>query len=179
MGHSAGCHLVTLLALDPRYLAGVGLRPGVLRGVVAWSGGAYDLVAKVKAGGTYGPYINRRSAIRRPPGATPRRWPTSATPSRCRRFLFVSVVDSGKTDSKLAAEKLAGLIRDAEGPGDDQAARGPDPLDRQCPARRPRRHRPAAILLDFVREATGTCLSPAKAGTIPARHDSVPASERS
>ena len=59
MGHSAGCHLVTLLALDPRYLAGVGLHPSDLRGVVAWSGGAYDLVAKVKAGGTYGPYIKQ------------------------------------------------------------------------------------------------------------------------
>ena len=30
MGHSAGCHLVTLLALDPRYLAGVKLRPNQL-----------------------------------------------------------------------------------------------------------------------------------------------------
>src|SRR5580704_10634386 len=27
MGHSAGCHLVTLVALDPRYLAKAGLRP--------------------------------------------------------------------------------------------------------------------------------------------------------
>ena len=59
MGHSAGCHLVTLLALDPRYLAGVGLRPGDLRGVVAWSGGAYDRVEKVKAGGMYPPYIRK------------------------------------------------------------------------------------------------------------------------
>jgi len=47
MGHSCGCHLVTLLALDPRWLAGVKLSPDDLRGVVAWSGGAYDLVAKV------------------------------------------------------------------------------------------------------------------------------------
>ena len=59
MGHSAGCHLVTLLALDPRYLAGVGLRPSDLCGVVAWSGGAYDLVAKVKAGGSYAAYIRQ------------------------------------------------------------------------------------------------------------------------
>ena len=59
MGHSAGCHLAALLALDPRYLAAVGLRPADLCGVVAWSGGAYDLVEKVKAGGTYGPYIRK------------------------------------------------------------------------------------------------------------------------
>ena len=59
MGHSAGCHLVTLLALDPRYLAAVKLRPADLCGVVAWSGGAYDLVEKVKAGGMYPPYIRK------------------------------------------------------------------------------------------------------------------------
>src|SRR5262245_19694815 len=59
MGHSAGCHLVTLVTLDPRYLAGVQLRPTDLRGVVAWSGGAYDLVAKVKAGGSYAGHIKK------------------------------------------------------------------------------------------------------------------------
>jgi prepilin-type N-terminal cleavage/methylation domain-containing protein len=57
MGHSAGCHLVTLVALDPKYLAGVRLTPADLRGVVAWSGGAYDLVAKVAEGGSYKEHI--------------------------------------------------------------------------------------------------------------------------
>lgn len=37
MGHSAGCHLVTLVSLDPRYLKAVGLQPSNLRGVIAWS----------------------------------------------------------------------------------------------------------------------------------------------
>lgn len=60
MGHSAGCHLVTLVSLDPRYLQAVGLRPANLRGVIAWSGGAYDLVQLVKKSsnaGSYGGYI--------------------------------------------------------------------------------------------------------------------------
>ena len=53
MGHSAGCHLVLLTALDPRPLAGVGLKPSDLAGVISWSGGAFDLVEKVKQGGLY------------------------------------------------------------------------------------------------------------------------------
>ncbi|MEZ5975203.1 MAG: alpha/beta hydrolase [Planctomycetota bacterium] len=40
MGHSAGCHIASMVGLDPRPLAKVGLTPGVLRGVVCWSGGA-------------------------------------------------------------------------------------------------------------------------------------------
>src|SRR5262245_18895750 len=40
MGHSAGCHLVVLTTIDPKYLAGVKLSAGDLRGVVAWSGGS-------------------------------------------------------------------------------------------------------------------------------------------
>ncbi len=115
MGHSAGCHLVTLLALDPRYLAKVKLRPSDLRGVVAWSGGAYDLVAKVKAGGMYGPYI--KNAF----GDSEAAWRDASPMAHVGDFkplppfLFISVVDRGKTTSKLAAEKLAGLIRAAKG----------------------------------------------------------------
>src|SRR6185437_4076620 len=41
MGHSAGCHLVTLICLDPKYLKAVKLKPSDLRGCVAWSGGAF------------------------------------------------------------------------------------------------------------------------------------------
>ena len=57
MGHSAGCHLVTLATLDPRILARVGMKPSDLAGVVSWSGGAFDLVDKVKSGGMYATYI--------------------------------------------------------------------------------------------------------------------------
>ena len=37
LGHSAGAHIVTLLALDPRYLAAQGLEPSLLAGVDALS----------------------------------------------------------------------------------------------------------------------------------------------
>jgi arylformamidase len=58
MGHSAGCHLVTLVSLDPDPLAKVGMKASDLRGVIAWSGGMYDLVARAKGGGMYPPFIN-------------------------------------------------------------------------------------------------------------------------
>jgi acetyl esterase/lipase len=153
MGHSAGCHLVTLLALDPRYLAGVKLRPSDLRGVVAWSGGAYDLVAKVKAGGTYGPYI--KSAF----GDSQAAW-RDASPvahvgdaKSLPPFLFISVVDRGKTDSKLAAENLAQLIRNAKGQAKTKLIEGRTHMTVNALLGAPD-DTTGAILLDFVREAT-------------------------
>jgi acetyl esterase/lipase len=151
MGHSAGCHLVTLLALDPRYLAGVGLRPGDLRGVVAWSGGAYDLVAKVKAGGMYGPYIKQAFGDSEDAwhDASPVAHVGDATPMP--PFLFVSFQKGN--DSNLAAEKLAGLIKTKGGRADTRILEGrthfsanhligaPDDIT-------------GALLLNFVREVT-------------------------
>jgi acetyl esterase/lipase len=153
MGHSAGCHLVTLLALDPRYLADVGLRPSDLRGVVAWSGGAYDLVAKVKAGGTYGPYIKQafgdsEAAWR---DASPMAHVGDAKPMP--PFLFISVVDKGKTDSKLAAEKLAGLIRDAKGQATTKVLENRTHLTANALIGAPN-DTTGDVLLKFVREAT-------------------------
>src|SRR5262245_12367479 len=90
MGHSAGCHLVTLVALDPRYLSKVKLQPTDLRGVVAWSGGAYDLVDKAKGEGLY------PKAIRQAFGETETHW-RDASPithvgkSAMPPFLFASV----------------------------------------------------------------------------------------
>jgi acetyl esterase/lipase len=153
MGHSAGCHLVTLLALDPRYLAEVKLRPSDLCGVVAWSGGAYDLVAKVKAGGTYGPYIkqafgNSESAWR---DASPVAHVGDAKPLP--QFLFVSIVDRGKTDSKLAAEKLAGMIRDAKGQATTKVLEGRTHMTANALIGAPT-DTTGAVLLDFVRKVT-------------------------
>ena len=147
MGHSAGCHLVTLLALDPRYLADVKLRPGDLRGVVAWSGGAYDLVAKVKAGGTYGPYIKQafgdsEAAWR---DASPVAHVGDAKPLPA--FLFISV-ERGN-DSNLAAEKLAGLIRDAKGRADSKIIEGRTHLTANALIGAPN-DTTGSILLDFV-----------------------------
>ncbi len=42
-GHSAGAHLATRIALDPKPLAQFGLSPAIIKGVVAVSGAAFDL----------------------------------------------------------------------------------------------------------------------------------------
>jgi acetyl esterase/lipase len=43
MGHSAGAHLVSIVATDPELLAGVGLVPDAVSCVVALDSAAYDL----------------------------------------------------------------------------------------------------------------------------------------
>jgi acetyl esterase/lipase len=113
MGHSAGCHLVTLVALDPTYLAGVKLVPSDLRAVVAWSGGAYDLVGKVKQGGTYKEHIMNAF------GPEEAAWKDASPVTHARNagtaapFLFAA--HEKGNPAHQAAERLAGLIRDAKG----------------------------------------------------------------
>jgi arylformamidase len=124
MGHSAGCHLVTLAALDPRYLAKVELRPADLAGVVAWSGGSYDLVQKVDSGGAYADYIRKtfgdsKDAWRE---ASPVAYASEAKDGPA--FLLVSI-ESGNA-SHQAAERLAALIRDAGGKASSKLLEGRD-----------------------------------------------------
>lgn len=114
MGHSAGCHIVTLTALDPRILARASLTPADLRGVVSWSGGAFDLVDKVAEGGMYAGYIRINF------GTEEATW-RDASPlnhvgnSRSLpRFLFASS-ELGKAASRTASEKMATRIREAGG----------------------------------------------------------------
>lgn len=47
MGHSAGAHLVALVATDESYLAAQGLDLGFIKGVVALDGGGYDIKRQV------------------------------------------------------------------------------------------------------------------------------------
>lgn len=55
MGHSAGCHLVSLLATDGSYLAAEGMTLADLKGVIALDTQAYDLPALAQLqGGTLG-----------------------------------------------------------------------------------------------------------------------------
>ena len=116
MGHSAGCHLVTLVGLDPRPLARDGLKPSVLRGVVAWSGGAYDLVQKVHDAGMYADYIRKTFGDKESgwKDASPVYHVTDTRPLP--PFLFISVEKGNR--SQLAAERLANLIRGAGGKAD-------------------------------------------------------------
>jgi len=124
MGHSAGCHLVTLVALDPRYLAKVDLRPADLAGVVAWSGGAYDLVQKVEQGGSYAGYIKQTF------GESPEAWRDASPAAHTKgvkdrpAFLFASI-EPGKA-SHQASERMVNLIREAGGNATSKMLEGRD-----------------------------------------------------
>jgi acetyl esterase/lipase len=157
MGHSAGCHLVTLAALVPRYLAAVELRPTDLRGVVAWSGGMYDLVDRVKGTGNYPKYI--RQAF----GDTEPAW-RDASPiahvgdAAMPPFLF-TVVDSRDEKEKqanpapLPAEQLAARIRQAKGQADVRFLTGRTHFMANHLVGAPE-DTTGQILLDFVRRVT-------------------------
>lgn len=151
MGHSAGCHLVTLAALDPRYLGEVGLRPSDLKGVVAWSGGSYDLVQKVEQAGAYADYI--RKAF----GESPEVWRDASPVSHVAnaksgpRFLFASIEPG--TASHQAAERLAKLIRDKGGKSASVLLEGRDHFGANHLLGAPD-DTTAKIFLQFVTEAT-------------------------
>lgn len=113
MGHSAGCHLVTLVGLDKRWLNEVGLAPTDLGGVVAWSGGAYDLWEKVHAGGMYPAYIRQNfgegeRALR---DASPMQHVTTEP----KPPMLVCSAGGGNPASREVSERLAGLIERSGG----------------------------------------------------------------
>lgn len=113
MGHSAGCHLVSLTGLDPRILARVGMKPTELAAVVPWSGGAYNLPEKVAEAGMYATYI--RMNFGDDEGAWRDASPVAhigdgPTPP----FLFASA-ELGNQKSRALAEKMAKLINAAGG----------------------------------------------------------------
>ena len=106
----------------PAISARAKLPPDILRGVVAWSGGAYDLVQKVADGGTYAPYIRQafgESALAWR-DASPVTHVFDAKPIP--PLLFISV-ERGNSSHK-AAERLAGLIRSAGGRADSLLLEG-------------------------------------------------------
>lgn len=123
MGHSAGCHIASMVGLDPRPLAGVGLTRSVLRGVVCWSGGAYDLPAKVAEGGMYQPYIEKNF------GTDPRGLEDASPVHHVKevvagaRFLFVSA-GAGNPASKDLSERMAREITAAGGRGESATLEG-------------------------------------------------------
>jgi acetyl esterase/lipase len=151
MGHSAGCHLATLVALDPRYLAKCRLRPADVRGVIAWSGGAYDLVEKVKAGGAYADYIRKTF------GDAEESWRAASPVAHVKdvasgpAFLFVSI-ERGNA-SHQAAEHMGRLIRDAGGKADSRLIEGRDHFNANHLLGAPD-DRTGKLLLEFIRETT-------------------------
>ena len=151
MGHSAGCHLVTLVALDPRYLAKVGLRPADLSGVVAWSGGSFDLVQKVEQGGAYADYIQKAF------GDSRDTWREASPVNHAENskggpaFLFISI-EAGNA-SHQAAERLAKLIRDAGGRSTTRLLEGRDHFGANHFLGAPD-DTTGAVFLEFVADAT-------------------------
>jgi arylformamidase len=150
MGHSAGCHLATLTALDPRHLAREKLKPVDLAGVVAWSGGAYDLVDKMKSEGQYPKYI--RQAF----GDTEAAWRDASPLSHVGDapmppFLFISY-EKGNA-AHLAAENIAAKIRQAKGQADVQLVEGRTHFMANHLLGAPA-DTTGKLLLDFVRRVT-------------------------
>jgi acetyl esterase/lipase len=151
MGHSAGCHLVTLVGLDPKYLAAVKLTPADLRGVVAWSGGAYDLMEKVAQGGSYKEHIGNAFG---PDEAT---WRDASPVTHAKNggaappFLFASYEQGNPANQ--AAERLAGLIRGAKGKAEVVVLEGRTHTTANHLLGAPD-DKTGVVLLRFVREAT-------------------------
>ncbi len=151
MGHSAGCHLVSLVGLDPRPLAEVGMKPTDLKAVVCWSGGAYDLIEKVRAGGMYAGYIRLNF------GESESAW-RDASPSAhvgeskpMPRFLFASA-GAGNASSRVAAERMIELIRAAGGDAQGAMLEGKAHFEANHELGMPG-DSTGATLLKFVREA--------------------------
>jgi len=121
MGHSAGCHLATLVSLDPKYLTDVKMKPTDLRGVVAWSGGMYDLADRVKGEGMYPKYIKETfgedEAAQKAASPMEQIGKAPAPP-----FLFISI-EKGNASHK-ASEAMIAKIGAAKGKAEGQLLEG-------------------------------------------------------
>jgi acetyl esterase/lipase len=150
MGHSAGCHLATLTTLDPRHLAREKLTPKDVCGVVAWSGGMYDLVDRAKGEGLYPKYI--RQAF----GETEDKW-RDASPiahvgdAPMPAFLFVSI-EKGNASHK-AAESMVELIKQKKGQAKSVLIEGRDHFMANHMIGAPD-DKTGEVLLSFVRKVT-------------------------
>ena len=115
MGYSAGCHLVTLLALDPAPLARDGLKPSDIRGIVVWSGAMFDLVAQAQGTGTYPPFIKATfgedAAGQR--AASPLTYVKSA--KEAPPFLIASVDAASQQSARDASKQLLDAVNAAGG----------------------------------------------------------------
>jgi arylformamidase len=156
MGHSAGCHLATLVALDPRHLAAVKLAPKDLRGVVAWSGGMYDLVERANGEGNYPKYI--RQAF----GETESEWRDASPVAHVGTapmppFLFAYI--ERKTEAKDGqpqriepSKRMVEAIRKAKGSADLHLLEGKTHFDANHFFGAPDDRTMGRLVLDFIRK---------------------------
>jgi len=153
MGHSAGCHLVTLVTLNPDALAKVHMKPSDLRGVIAWSGGMYDLVDRAKGTGMYPPFIKAtfgadETAQRQ---ASPLTW--AQTAKAAPPFLVASVDDDKSQTSRDASKKLVDAINAAGGSAKPALLVGKSHFTANHELGAPG-DQSGSILLDFIRNNT-------------------------
>jgi acetyl esterase/lipase len=153
MGHSAGCHLVTLVSLNPEPLAKVGLKPSDIRGTVAWSGGMYDLVARAKGTGLYPPFIKAtfgedENAQRM---ASPIVYAKNA--AKAPPFLIASVDDAASATSREASKMMLDAINEAGGKATTALLVGKTHFTANHELGAPG-DKTGAILLDFIRNVT-------------------------
>jgi hypothetical protein len=131
-------------------LKNVGLKPTSLRGTIAWSGGMYDLPERMKEGTNYTPYIHQtfgKNEVSWRDGSPVTHVGSAPTPP----MLFVSA-EAGNASHK-AAEKIAGLIRDARGDVETKVLTGRDHFHSNHLLGAPD-DTTGAILLDFIRRVT-------------------------
>ena len=113
MGHSAGAHLVALVASAPRYLQSYGVPPEIVRGTILLDGSGYDLVKRVPESGGW-----VRQMLLNAFGNDPRVWRdaspqhqlTGARPPPCLLFHV-----RGRRASEIQARSFASALRAAGG----------------------------------------------------------------
>jgi acetyl esterase/lipase len=124
MGHSAGCHLVTLVTLDPQYLEQFGMKPTDIRGVIAWSGGMYNLPDREKGTGQYPAYIRATFGDSESAqwAASPRAHVDNAQSAP--PYLFASLDDPHSANSRAAAQEMVDQINQHGGRAQQVILRG-------------------------------------------------------
>lgn len=115
MGHSAGCHIVTLTTLWAEPLKKAGLTPSDIKGVIAWSGGMYDLVARANGPGMYPPFIKATFGEDAESQKAGSPMTYTANAKTCPPFLFASVDDEKSQSSREASTEMVKRINAAGG----------------------------------------------------------------
>ncbi len=106
-GHSAGAYLITLLLLDPKYLAAVGMRPSDIRGAAPVSGFFY--VERTGVGPDRPKYVW---------GADPSKWPAASPASYVRKDVPPLLLLYADGDDAWRREQQLAFLTDLRAAGD-------------------------------------------------------------
>lgn len=111
MGHSAGAHLVALVATDPQYLRRAGLSHRDIDGVIPLDGAAYDVARQMEQSRL--PLLERRynDAFGRDPTRQRALSPTHQAAAPNARSWLILHVD--RTDGRQQSQELARALRRA------------------------------------------------------------------